>query len=104
MLFGKVVGTVVSTCKTESIVGLKLLLVQNVDERGKKAKGYAVAADSVQAGIGDVVIYCTGSAARQTTDTNNRPVDAIIMGIVDMWDIEGQIVYNKVEPLQVADV
>lgn len=104
MLFGKVVGSVVCSRKTENIVGLKLLLVANISEQGNPADGYAVAADAVQAGVGDVVIYSTGSAARQTDTTQERPVDAIIMGIVDMWDIEGENVYTKVEPLEVADV
>ncbi len=83
MLFGKVIGTVVSTRKAESLTGLKLLLVKNIDEDGKEIGGYVVAADSVQAGVGEVVIYATGSSARQTDIITNRPVDAIIMGIVD---------------------
>ncbi|VAX19161.1 hypothetical protein MNBD_NITROSPINAE02-600 [hydrothermal vent metagenome] len=104
MLFGKVVGSVVSSHKTESIVGLKLLLVQNLDERGALAKGYAVAVDAVQAGLDDVVIYATGSAARQSDTTLNCPVDAIIMGIVDTWDINGADVYQKNKPLPTVDV
>ncbi len=104
MLLGQVVGTVVSTKKTESLIGLKLLLVQNLDITGKLAKGYHVAADSVQAGLGDVVIYSTGSAARQTDITTERPVDAVVMGIVDTWDVNGKTAFNKSEPLEVADV
>lgn len=95
MLFGKVVGTVVASQKTESLIGLKLLLVQNLDEKGQLTKGYHVAADAVQAGVGDVVIYSTGSAARQTDITTSRPVDAVIMGIVDTWDVEGETMFNK---------
>lgn len=104
MIFGKVVGTVVSTRKTENIVGLKLLLVRNVDMRGEPAKGYHVCADAVGAGMGEIVIYATGSAARQSDITLNRPVDAIIMGIVDTWDVEGETVYTKYEPARTADV
>jgi len=104
MIFGKVVGTVVSTRKTESLTGLKLLLVANTDARGGPDKGYAVCADAVGAGLGEIVIYATGSAARQSDITLNRPVDAIIMGIVDTWDIEGETVYTKNEPIETADV
>ncbi|MGK7346134.1 MAG: EutN/CcmL family microcompartment protein [Candidatus Nitrospinota bacterium M3_3B_026] len=104
MLFGKVVGTVVSTKKTESIVGLKLLLVKNVDHRGEFSNGYHVCADAVGAGVGEVVLYATGSAARQSDITLNRPVDAIIMGIVDTWDVEGETAYTKVEPAPAVDV
>jgi len=104
MIFGKVVGTVVSTKKTETIVGLKLLLVRNVNMRGELDKGYHVCADAVGAGVGEIVIYATGSAARQSEATLNRPVDAIIMGIVDTWDVEGETVYTKYESVQTADV
>ena len=95
MLFGKVTGTVVSTRKTESLDGLKLLIVRNVDVDGEPAKGYVVAADSVGAGLGEVVLYATGSSARQTDITNNKPVDAVIMGIVDTWDVDGKTVFTK---------
>ncbi|MBI4666599.1 MAG: EutN/CcmL family microcompartment protein [Nitrospinae bacterium] len=95
MLFGKVVGTVVSTKKTPSLEGLKLLLVRNVDHLGELSKGYVVAADSVGAGVGEVVLYATGSSARQTDITNNKPVDAVIMGIVDTWDVDDKTVFTK---------
>ncbi len=104
MLLGKVVGTVVSTRKTESLVGLKLLLVKNVDARNRSAAGYHVCADAVGAGIGEVVLYSTGSAARQSEITENRPVDAIIMGVVDTWDVDEKTVYTKDESFETADV
>ena len=104
MLLGKVVGTVVSTRKTESLDGLKLLLVKNIGADGKPASGYVVAADSVGAGVGEIVLYATGSSARQTGPTNNRPVDAVIMGVVDTWDVEGQTVFTKYESVATADV
>ena len=104
MLLGKVVGTVVSTRKTESLEGLKLLLVKNVDTHGKPVSGYAVAADGVGAGVGEIVLYATGSSARQTADTNNRPVDAIIMGVVDTWDVDGETMFVKHQSIATADV
>ncbi len=104
MLFGKVAGTVVSTRKAESLEGLKLLLVRNVDVTGEVAKGYVVAADSVGAGLGEVVLYATGSSARQTDITNGKPVDAVIMGIVDTWDVDDKTVYMKYASANTSDV
>lgn len=103
MLFGKVAGTVVSTRKAESLEGLKLLLVRNVDVSGEVGKGYVVAADSVGAGLGEVVLYATGSSARQTDITNGKPVDAVIMGIVDTWDVDDKTVYTKYASVETAD-
>ncbi len=103
MLIGKIVGTVVSTHKTESLEGLKLYVVKNIGADGKDASGYVVAADSVGSGVGEVVLYATGSSARQTSVTDNRPVDAIIMGVIDTWDIEGDTIYTKDESAETAD-
>jgi len=104
MLIGKVVGTVVATRKTESLEGLKLYMVQNHDAAGRKAKGYVVAADAVGSGLGEMVLYATGSSARQTDMTDNRPVDAIIMGVIDTWDVDDKVVYTKYESARTADV
>lgn len=95
MLIGRVEGTVVATRKDERLLDLKLLLVRNLDVRGAPASGYHVAVDAVGAGVGEVVLYATGSAARQTDLTDARPVDAVIMAIVDTWDIEGVTVFEK---------
>lgn len=95
MNLGKVVGTVVATRKESSMDGLKLLLVKYVDSEGKETGGNVVAVDSVGAGIDELVLVATGSSARQTTATDKRPCDAVIMGIVDSWDIDGAIKYKK---------
>ncbi len=95
MLFGKIVGTVVATKKDPKLEGLKLQLVAGIDSQGNPAKGYVVAADSVGAGQGEIVLYATGSSARQTDITNGKPVDAVIMAIVDQWDIDDQTVFKK---------
>ena len=90
------VGSVVSSHKIESLEGLKLLAVKQLDAYGEeKAGSYVVAVDAVQAGLGEIVIYATGSAARQSDMTCNRPADAIIMGIVDTWDVDGKVIYQK---------
>jgi len=95
MLMGKVVGTVVSTRKDEKLGGLRFLVVRELDENMRETGKMVVAADSVQAGVGEVVLYATGSAARQTEFSHERPVDAIIMAIVDELEVGGEKLYVK---------
>ena len=95
MLIGKVVGSVVATQKDEKLSNLKLLVVQVHDQRNAPKDQYVVAVDSVSAGVGDMVLYATGSSARQTTLTDGRPCDAVVMAVVDSWDLGGQNVYEK---------
>ena len=95
MVLGKVVGTVVSTRKEDELSGLKFLLVKACDADGKPTGSTVVAVDAVGAGVGEVVLYASGSSARQTKVTKDRPVDATIMAIVDSVDIEGERRYNK---------
>jgi microcompartment protein CcmK/EutM len=91
----KVVGTVVATRKEPSLDGLKLLLVRQVDTDGRDTGSFVVAADAVGAGPGEYVLIAAGSSARQTTATNNRPVDAVVMAIVDTWELGGEVKYKK---------
>lgn len=95
MLLGKVVGTVVSTRKEERLEGLILQVLEILDINGLPNKNYVVAIDAVGAGVGEVVLYAAGSSARQTEATNNKPCDAVIMAIVDSWDIAEKTVYKK---------
>ena len=95
MLLGEVVGTLVATRKEASMEGFKFLVVKNVDVDGKGGGGSVVAVDAVGAGVGDIVLYATGSAARQTVATNNRPCDAVVMAIVDTWEVGGKEIYRK---------
>jgi microcompartment protein CcmK/EutM len=90
MKLGRIVGTVVSTRKDPSLESLKLLVVENVDTRLEREGGYVVAVDSVGAGLGEVILYATGSSARQTAVTRDKPVDAVIMAIVDSFDVDGR--------------
>jgi ethanolamine utilization protein EutN/carbon dioxide concentrating mechanism protein CcmL len=92
MKMGRVVGAVVASRKDEKLQGLKLLVVQNLDLELGNERGYVVAADAVGAGAGEVVLYATGSSARQTTRTDGRPVDAVIMAIVDEYDVGGAVI------------
>jgi ethanolamine utilization protein EutN len=91
MKMARVVGSVVATQKDKRLEGLKLLLVQNLDLEMTLEKGYVVAVDAVGAGAGEVVLYATGSSARQTSMTDGKPVDAVIMAIVDQYDVRGEL-------------
>jgi microcompartment protein CcmK/EutM len=95
MLLGRVIGTVVSTNKEPELNGLKLLLVRGADIEGKPTGSLVVAVDAVGAGVGEVVLYASGSSARQTRVTKDRPVDATIMAIVDAIEHEGRQTYTK---------
>lgn len=95
MLIGRVIGTVVSNRKDPKIEGLKFMLVRQVDVDLKELAGYVVAADAVGAGMGEYVLYATGSSARQTVQTDKRPIDAVIMAIIDQWEIGGRLKYHK---------
>jgi microcompartment protein CcmK/EutM len=92
MKMGRVVGSVVATRKDEKLEGLKLLLVRDLDVDLAPEKGYVVAVDAVGAGAAEVVLYATGSSARQTEATDGRPVDAVIMAIVDEYDVGAGVV------------
>src|SRR5229473_3079356 len=95
MLLGKVIGTVVASRKETSMDGLTFLVVHQVDMDGREAGAYHVAVDAVGAGVGEMVMIATGSSARQTEVTDKRPCDAVIMAIVDQWDIDGQTRFRK---------
>jgi microcompartment protein CcmK/EutM len=95
MLMGKVVGTVVATRKEQELEGLKLLVLRGMDLEGKTTGPVVVAVDAVGAGVGEVVLYCSGSSARQTKVTKDRPVDATVMAIVDQLEVGGTLKYVK---------
>ena len=97
MQLGKVVGTVVATQKDPQLEGMKLQVVQSTDLTGALNGKQVVAVDSVGAGIGELVLYASGSSARQTETTHNRPVDAVIMAIVDNVEVGGETLYRKSE-------
>lgn len=88
MRLARVAGTVVSTRKDPKLTGCKLLVVATLNERQEPDGGYEVAVDSVQAGFGELVLLCTGSSARMTERTKDAPVDATIVGIVDVVNLD----------------
>ena len=95
MLLARVAGTLVATKKEPSMQGLKFLVLLQLDGDDTETGGYVVAADAVGAGVGEVVMYATGSSARQTELTNNRPCDAVVMAIVDTWEVGGEEKFHK---------
>lgn len=95
MQIAKVRGTVVSTQKTRSMTGVKLLLVQFVDQDGLPSPQYEVAADIVGAGVDEWVLVSRGSAARQEVGHEQRPLDAMVVGIIDTVTVENYQLYSK---------
>jgi ethanolamine utilization protein EutN/carbon dioxide concentrating mechanism protein CcmL len=95
MLLGKVVGTLVATRKDEKLVGFRLMVVKQLNIENEETGGYVIAADAVQAGVGDTVLYATGSSARQTVLTDKKPCDAVLMAVVDTWEVGGEVKYQK---------
>lgn len=97
MYLARVVGTVVSTRKEPTTEGLRFMLIRQCGPGGEPDGATLVAADAVGAGVGEVVLYASGSSARQTALTDNRPVDAVIMGIVDEVELGGESTFRKGE-------
>lgn len=95
MLLGRVVGTLVASRKEPSMEGFKFLVLRQIDVEGGDTGGYVVAVDAVGAGVEEVVLYATGSSARQTVATQDRPCDAVVMAIVDTWEVGGKEIYVK---------
>jgi len=87
MLLAKIVGTVVATRKDPRLVSNKLMVVRGVDPKGKADGNYLVAVDTVDAGVGETVLVVSGSSARMASGLKDCPVDAAIVGIVDVVDV-----------------
>jgi ethanolamine utilization protein EutN len=87
MLLAKIVGTVVATRKDPRLVSNKLLVARPVDPRGKPEGSYLVAVDTVDAGVGETVLIVSGSSARLAAGMKDCPVDAAVVGIVDVVDM-----------------
>ncbi len=98
MQLAKVIGTVVSNRKDPNIEGFKFLLLRQTNPETMQDGGYVVAVDAVGAGVDEYVLFASGSSARQTEMTKNRPCDAVIMAIVDQWTVEGRQMYEKHSP------
>ena len=95
MQMAKVRGTVVGTQKLPSMTGVKLLLLQFLDENGELLPKYEVAADSVGAGLEEWVLVNRGSAARQEEGHHNRPLDAMVVAIIDTVTVDNRRIYGE---------
>lgn len=95
MILGKVVGTVTSSSNSIEISGGRYLLVNKCDQKGKLKNDFLVALDLVSAGKDEMVMISESTSARETTTTQNKAVDAIIVGIIDMIDESDKVVYKK---------
>ena len=95
MILGMVVGTVVSERRGDQIDAPRYLLVEQCDQTGTGQNDFLVAIDMVGANSGELVMIGQGSAARQTEITYDRPIDAVIVGIIDLIDEHGKEVYRK---------
>lgn len=95
MLIAKVIGTTIATIKDEKLVGRKLLILRPADEKGIPSGKPYVAIDTLDAGIGDLVLTASGSSARQTNITKDTPVDAVIMAVIDSLEVEGKETFRK---------
>lgn len=99
MQLGRVCGQVVSTKKTEKLGGFKILVVQPVSLETFEDKGAPfVSLDGVGAGDGEIVMCVSGSSSRQTAETDARPVDNLIVAIIDSVDILGKRMFDKADP------
>ena len=95
MLLARVAGTLVATDKEPTLEGLSFRVLSQLNTDNEETGSYVVAVDAIGAGVGEVVMYASGSSARQTARTQNRPCDAVVMAIVDTWEVDGQEKYRK---------
>ena len=99
MKIGRVAGTVVATRKSPKLEATKLLIVEECDMEGKPKGSFVVAADTVQAGVGDTVLLVAGSSARLAYPKEGTPIDAAISAVIDSIDYKGKTVQpNALKP------
>jgi microcompartment protein CcmK/EutM len=95
MKIARVIGTTISTIKDEKVRGSKLLILRQTDETGGFIGKSFVAVDLVDAGINDLVLTGHGSSARQTYQTKECPVDAVVIAVIDHLEVDGEVVFRK---------
>ena len=83
MQLARVIGNVVATIKNESLIGRKILIVQNLNENLEPVGKPLVALDAIGAGVGELVFWCRGKEASFPFKRDNTPTDCTIVGIVD---------------------
>lgn len=95
MRIARVIGTTISTIKDYKVQGSKLLILRQTDQRGEFVGKPYVAVDLVDAGVGELVLTGHGSSARQTNQTKECPVDAVVIAVIDHLEVDGQVVFRK---------
>jgi len=95
MIFGKVVGTMVSTEKADNLTGIRYRLVEKCDQNGKMQNDFLIALDMVNSSDSDMVLLTQGSSCSWTDVTKNKAVDTLIVGIVDLIDEKGKLIYKR---------
>ena len=95
MKLALVIGSTIATIKDENLSGRKLLIVREADTTGTPTGTPFVAVDTVSAGTGDLVLITNSSSARYTRITNDTPVDAVIIGVIDSLEESGKVTYRK---------
>lgn len=95
MILGKVVGTITSSSNGIEIPGGRYLLVNKCNQKGQLKNDFLVALDLVSAGNDELVMISESTSARETHTTNNKAIDAFIVGIIDMIDENDKVVYRK---------
>ena len=95
MILAKVLGNIISTVIVDGIEGSKYMIVEPATPSGKAGKGSLIALDLVGSTTGEMVLVSQGSSVRQTEFTKDKPIDAVIMGIVDIVEEEGKVVFKK---------
>jgi len=95
MILCKVVGTVTASSSGPMDHPGPYLLLQECSKKGESGKGYHIALDTLGAGPGEMVLLSQGSSARQTESSSQKAIDAVIVGIVDIVEDAGEVVYDK---------
>ncbi len=100
MIIARVIGSAISTIEDQKVKNDKLLICWQTTPSGEHLGDPFVAVDLVDAGTGDMVLTCHGSAARQTAITKDAPVDAVIMAVIDHLEVDGEIVYHQSDRME----
>ena len=90
MILARVAGTIVATRKDPRLEGFKLLIVKPVSPEGKEDSNYLIAVDAVGAGNRELVLIVSGSSARLAEGCKDKPVDAVVVGIIDTVSLDAE--------------
>jgi ethanolamine utilization protein EutN len=88
LLIGKIIGNVWATRKEESLNGCKMMIVEPYQYDGHAKPYPIVAVDTIGGGIGEMVLVVSGSSARISVGSGDKPIDHVIVGIVDEVDLQ----------------